>query len=292
MGNFEGVLTALVTPFKNGVIDFSSLGRLIDEQLAADIDGIVVLGTTGESPTVTAAERLELWKFIKQNVGTKLPLLMGTGSNSTEVTRTLTIQAEELGADGALIVTPYYNKPPQRGLVAHYTRVAQAVSLPILLYNVPSRCITSMDIWTLSELSKLPNIVGVKEASGNMDFGRQISEQCGNDFLLTSGDDGSFLSLAEVGGRGVISVMSNLAPHLMKAMWQQMKDKTSSAEAIFAPVRELNDFLYCEANPIPLKQALFEKGLIDSNELRLPLVPLAEERRVQLKTLLQGAGIL
>lgn len=290
MKKFSGVITALVTPFRGGEIDYKSLANLLDDQLAANIDGLVVLGTTGESPTVESTERVQLWRFIKDRVGTKAPLIMGTGTNSTSSTIQLTQLAEELGADAALVVTPYYNKPPQRGLVQHFTKVAEAVNIPILLYNVPSRTITSLDLDTIIHLSKLERIVGIKEATGNMELGKSIHRSCQQDFLLTSGDDATFLHLAAVGGAGVISVLSNLAPRAMKRMWEEVNNG-AQAEVIFAPYRPLNEYLYCEANPIPIKRALAEKGLLASDELRLPLISLPEDKSQHLKELMKGAQL-
>ncbi len=292
MGNFNGVLTALVTPFANGAIDYESLENLLSEQMKAGVDGLVVLGTTGESPTVEAHERRPLWQFIKERVAGHLPLILGTGTNSTQTTIQLTREAEDWGADGALVVTPYYNKPPQRGLYQHFASVAKSVRLPILLYNVPSRTITSLDVETVAALAKIPNICGIKEATGNIEVARRLREQCGADFLITSGDDGTFLELASVGGGGVISVLSNLAPAEMKRMWLMVKDEGQEAGQVFARYAELNAYLYCEANPIPIKRALYEKGILASPELRLPLVELEEGKVDKLRSLMKSVELL
>lgn len=292
MKDFSGVYTALLTPFKNGAIDWPSLNRLLRAQLDGGINGIVVCGTTGESPTLSDEEKSELFKYIKAEVAGQVPLMMGTGTNCTKKTIEATQKAEKLGADAALVVVPYYNKPPQRGLFQHYQKIAESSSLPIVLYNVPSRTITKLELDTICELSQLPNIVGIKEATGDLEFGRQIVKQSRPGFLLTSGDDGSFLQLINAGAKGVISVASNIVPKLFSDWCARARKGDSSALDEFTKFADLNSYLYVEANPIPVKMAAHLLDLIDSPELRLPLVTLSEPYKMELKKKIEQAGLL
>ena len=209
---FSGVFTALITPFKGGAVDWNSLKRLVHAQLDGGIKGFVINGTTAESPVLEESERDEIFRFIRKEVGTEFPLVMGTGSNSTAKTIRDTKRAQELGAAGVLVVVPYYNKPPQRGLFQHFQKVAECTSLPVMLYNVPSRTITRLELDTVVELSRISNIVGIKEASGDIGLAKNLVEQCEPGFLVTSGDDGSFIDLVGAGGRGIISVASHIMP--------------------------------------------------------------------------------
>lgn len=292
MKDFSGVFTALLTPFKDGNIDWPSLRRLIRGQLDGGISGLVVCGTTGESPVLSEEEKAELFKFIRSEVAGQVPLMMGTGTNCTVKTVEATRAAEKLGADAALVVVPYYNKPPQRGLFQHYQRVAECSALPVVLYNVPSRTITKLELETIRELSCLPNIVGIKEATGDLEFGRKIVQECRKDFLLTSGDDGSFLQLIDVGSKGVISVASNIVPKLFSDWCARARKGDVSVHEEFAKFTELNNYLYVEANPIPVKMASHLLGVIDSPELRLPLVTLSEPCRAEMKRKMEQAGLL
>ncbi|MBX3041874.1 MAG: 4-hydroxy-tetrahydrodipicolinate synthase [Bdellovibrionaceae bacterium] len=293
MNRFKGVFTALITPFQNGKIDFTSLEKLIDQQLSGGVDGFVVNGTTAESPTLSEDEVSELFAFIRKKVGAKVPLILGTGSNSTADTVAATKLAEQWGADAALVVVPYYNKPPQRGLFAHFKTVADSTRLPIILYNVPGRTITSLDLDTIQRLSEVKNIIGIKEASGKIDFASEIRKSCGKDFVLLSGDDGTYAKFLEVGGDGVISVASHILPKAFsrwtKAAHQgdagtSLKELPQYAKAI--------DLLFVEANPIPVKKALQLMKVIDRAELRLPLVEMDEKLAVSLKEEMVRCGIL
>lgn len=292
MKDFSGVFTALLTPFKNGAIDWPSLKRLVRAQLDGGIDGIVVCGTTGESPTLSEDEKSELFRFIRSEVAGQVPLMMGTGTNCTRQTIEATQKAEKLGADAALVVVPYYNKPPQRGLFQHYQRIAECSSLPVVLYNVPSRTITQLELDTICELSELPNVIGIKEATGDLEFGRRIIGKARPGFLLTSGDDGSFLQLIGVGAQGVISVASNFAPKLFADWCARARKGEIGALDEFAKFSDLNSYLYVEANPIPVKMAAHLLGLIDSPELRLPLVTLSEPYKMELKKKIERMGLL
>lgn len=279
MKNFKGVLTALITPFQNQKVDFESLGRLVDFQIKEGVQGFVINGTTAESPTLTAPEREKIFQFVRERVGKNFPLVMGTGSNSTVKTVEESKEAERLGADAILVVVPYYNKPPQRGLLEHFKAVADATNIPNILYNVPSRTITFLELETIKKLSEHPNILGIKEASGNIEFDQQIRKSCGESFLLLSGDDGTYDEFMAAGGDGVISVASHILP---KAMLEKRAREN----------RDLIDMLFVEANPIPVKKALHLMGLIQSPECRLPLVTLADVHADKLKKLMKQKGLL
>jgi len=279
MKKLSGVLTAVVTPFNQNKVDFISLEKILKHQISFGIDGFILNGTTGESPTLSEEEVKEIFHFVKKKISTQTPVIVGTGSNSTEKTIELTKKAEKMGADAALIVVPYYNKPPQRGLFEHFKAIAEQTNIPIILYNVPSRTVTSLELETIKKLSKLPNIIGIKEATGDIEFAKKIRQTCGNEFLLLSGDDGSYDEFAKVGGDGVISVASHIIP-------SAMKEKRASE------YRTLIDLLFCESNPIPVKMALFMMGLIQSPELRLPLVAMSEQNKEKLKLEMKIKGIL
>jgi 4-hydroxy-tetrahydrodipicolinate synthase len=291
MNLFSGVITALVTPFKGGRIDIKSFQRLMRFQLDHGIQGFVIAGTTGESPNLTGEERRELFDCAKSFVGGQVPVLVGTGSNSTAQTVLWTKEAEDWGADGALIVTPYYNKPPQRGLIEHYKAVANATSLPILLYNVPGRTGVEMSVETIEQLSQVKNIVGVKEATGNLSFLRELVARVHQDFSLISGDDGTCVEFMRLGGVGVISVLSHLIPKALVALCSRAR-KGEDVNHEFLNYAHLIELLFVEANPIPVKAALQMMGIIESDELRLPLVRMATPLRSQLHFALQNMGAL
>lgn len=292
MKSFDGIYTALITPFQNGNVDFTSLKKLIRFQLDKKINGFVVGGTTAESPTIAASEKEKIFSFVKTEVAGAVPLIMGTGSNSTQDTIEASKKAEEWGADGVLVVVPYYNKPPQRGLVAHFTAVAKSISIPVILYNVPGRTITSLSVESVKTLSEVSNIVGIKEASGDIEFGRQIHQACGTEFLLTSGDDGTWLQLCTVGARGTISVLSHVAPLHMVEQLEKLNRGDMAALKDAEKFNDLIKLLFIEANPIAVKAALKMMGIIASDELRLPLVPLAEEYRDMLKRALSRVELI
>lgn len=279
MPKWQGVITALITPFKNGKVDYSSLERLLESQIREGVNGFVVHGTTGESPTLSNVERKEVYDFVRSHVPKDMRLLVGTGSNSTEKTIQASKEAEAWGASGLLVVVPYYNKPPQRGLVQHFTAVADQVNIPVLLYNVPGRTIVSLDLDSVVQLSRHPRIEGIKEASGNLELARKIREACGPEFSLLSGDDGTADEFQRQGGDGVISVVSHILPRATK-------------EKKLSEYKEIVDLMGCEANPIPVKMALHLMGIIDSPELRLPLVELAPHWKEKLSGALKKAGLL
>lgn len=279
MKKFSGVITAIITPFKNDNVDFDSLEKLVQQQLKDGVQGFVVHGTTGESPTVTGAERKKIFDFIKAKVPKNFPLIVGTGSNSTAQSIELSKEAEKWGADAVLLVVPYYNKPPQRGLLEHFKAIASSVQIPSILYNVPGRTITALELETIKKLSEHPSIIGIKEASGNVDFAKQIRQACGESFVLLSGDDGTYDDFMKAGGDGVISVASHIIPQAF------LKREASK----YLP---LIDLLFCEANPIPVKMALHLMGTISSAECRLPLVTLSETNKEKLKKAMSEKGLL
>lgn len=292
MKDLTGVYTAIVTPFLNGEIDFESLKKVIRFQLDGSINGLVICGTTGESPTLSDIEKEKVFRFVKAEVAGQVPLMMGTGTNSTSESIRATQAAESWGADAALVVVPYYNRPPQRGLFSHYQKIAQCSNLPIMLYNVPSRTITQLELETVVELSRVPNVIGIKEASGDLEFGRQIVQGSNRDFVLTSGDDATFIDLISVGSKGVISVASNILPRQFSEWCSQTRKGEVQPRVEFEKFRSLNSNLYVEANPIPIKMALALMGIIRSPEMRLPLVTLAEPKINELKVKLAEVGLV
>ena len=290
--DLSGVFTALVTPFKDGAVDFPSLKKLLRQQLDGGVNGFVISGTTGESPTLSEDEKKSIFDFVRAETGGKVPLVVGTGTNSTSDTVEATKAAARWGADAALVVVPYYNKPPQRGLFQHFQKVAECSDLRVILYNVPGRTITKLELETIAELSRLENVVGIKEATGDVEFGRQVIEECGEEFLVTSGDDGTFLDLIGVGGEGVISVAAHILPKEFSTWRKRAMGGDAGARDEFTKYNELNSYLYCEANPIPIKMALHLMGLIASPELRLPLVRLGEPQTAELKKKMIAVGLL
>ncbi len=290
---FEGIFTALVTPFDQQKVDFESLKKLVEWQLEMGVDGFVVNGTTAESPTLTSEEVEQVWSKVKSWVPADFPLILGTGSNSTAETIVKTKKALELGAAGALVVVPYYNKPPQAGLIQHFKQVADsAKELPIVLYNVPGRTVISMSAETVIELSKCNNIVGIKEASGDMEQAHEIIKKCSKDFVTTSGDDVSCLDQMLIGGKGVISVISHIIPKELKTLSLQAREGQKQANKEYQKYSELNQLIGCEPNPIPVKMALHQMGLIKSPELRLPLVEMSEGNSLRLKNCLMSLGVI
>lgn len=287
-----GVHTALITPFLKGEIDWVSLKKLVRQQIDGGVQGIVVCGTTGETPTLSSEEKTKLFEYIKSEVADAVTLVMGTGSNSTSETIQATRLAKQLGATAALVVVPYYNKPSQTGLIQHFTKVANEGGLPIILYNVPSRTISKLEAESIQELAKVPGIIAIKEATGNIELGQMIASE--TSLMLASGDDESCMKLAGVGGRGVISVISHLIPKEMTAIFgRAITVENDSAVSEWAKrFGSLNRDLYCEANPIPLKYALHKIGLIASAELRLPLTELDMNLRSVVDHALKAGGLL
>ena len=293
MKNLKGVFTALVTPFKNEKVDFESLEKLVDAQMQGRVDGFVINGTTAESPTLKKSEREEIYQLIRKKVGSTKTLIFGTGSNDTETTIKDSLQAEELGADALLVVVPYYNKPPQRGLVAHFKKVASATKLPVLLYNVPGRTITSLSADSVAELSQVKNIVGIKEATGDLQLMKDIQKKVPPEFILLSGDDGTYIDFLKAGGHGVISVTAHLFPEAMKRWYEMvLSGKSDQAAKEFENYKKLTDLMFVEANPIPVKAALQMMKIIKQDDLRLPLVALEEKWRKPIQDELKKLALL
>lgn len=291
MKDFKTTITALVTPFKNDRLDIESLSRLLDHQIKNGVRGFVVNGTTGESPTLKKEEIAEAFRLVKSK-GPDLLCIVGTGSNDTEKTIKDSQWAQELGADAVLVVVPYYNKPPQRGLVAHFKAVASAVKIPVILYNVPGRTITKLDVSSIEELAKVSNIKVIKEASGDIEIAREIAKKCAALDLL-SGDDGTYVEFLNAGGNGVISVASHVIPAQM-VQWKKwvQEGQVEKARADIKKYSKLIDLLFVEANPIPVKKALQLMNIIESAELRLPLVELADHHTQLLKQEMQSLEII
>lgn len=291
-GDFSGVLTALVTPFKRGKVDFQSLKNILKHQLDGGAQGFVVNGTTGESPTLERQEVEKIFKFVRKQSDNAVPLLLGTGTNATRSAIEQTRFAKKLKADGALVVVPYYNKPPQRGLLAHYTEISKSVKIPIILYNVPGRTVINLSIETVVALAKLKNIVGIKEASGQIAAVQQLLPQVPAQFLLSSGDDASCMNFMLSGGQGVISVISHVIPRELRQLSDRARSGDKQAAEVYKKYDRLNQLLGLEANPIPVKMALYLMGLIASPELRLPLVQLEEDNKKKLEAELKSLGII
>ncbi len=291
--SFKGVTSALPTPFLNKKIDYNSLTKLVEHQLKNGINGFVVNGTTAESPTLTWEEVQKLYSRVREISGTRVPIILGTGSNSTEQTIETTKKAQGLGADAALVVVPYYNKPPQRGLVAHFSEVAENTALPIILYNVPGRTITGMSIETVIELAKIKNIFAIKEASGDIEFDKNLKTKLPVEFVMLSGDDPTYIDFLKLGGSGLISVMSNAITAACTKWCSLAHDKKwADAEADFARYKNLIRLMYVEANPIPLKWMLYKMGLFTSPEMRLPLVSLDQKFHPEIENELKKLEVI
>jgi 4-hydroxy-tetrahydrodipicolinate synthase len=290
---FAGTYTAIVTPFKNGKIDEPALERLVKAQIKGGVDGIVPVGTTGESPTLNYEEHVDVIALSVKFAAGKIKVLAGTGGNSTSEAIYLTQHAEKVGADGSLQVAPYYNKPTQEGLFQHFHAVARATKLPIMLYSVPGRCGIEIGIDTVNRLAHdSVNIVGIKEAGGNADRVSQLRAVLGKDFVILSGDDSLTLPFMSVGAQGVISVASNVIPreiaHLVKAY---AMGKPAVALKLHEKYFPLFKDLFIETNPLPVKAALAMMGMMHE-EFRLPLVPMSTKNREILKATLKVCGVL
>lgn len=289
---FKGSMVALVTPMReDGAIDRDSLADLIEWHIEAGTAALVAAGTTGEAPTLETREHVEFLSMFVDIAAGRIPVIAGTGSNSTAQTLSLTSKAADLGVDACLLVVPYYNKPGQEGLYRHYRHIAEAVKLPILLYNVPGRTVADLLPETVERLAKLTSIVGIKEATGNLERAREIRSRCGKDFVLLSGDDATSCEFMLAGGDGVISVTANVAPGAMAKMCAAaLSGDRATAEAADAPLAGLHKALFVEANPIPVKWALHAMGRIPPG-IRLPLTPLAPAGQETVRGALAQAGI-
>lgn len=289
---FKGAITAIVTPFRNGKVDEKALRELIEFQIANGVNGIVPCGTTGESSTLSHKEHDKVIEITIDAVKKRVPVIAGTGSNSTDEAIRLTKHAYEAGADGALMVCPYYNRPSQEGLYRHFKMVAEAVPIPIVPYNIASRTGVNLEPATLARLAEIENIVGVKEASGSIKQMNEVIRLCGPDFSVLSGDDLFTLPLMAMGGTGVISVVSNVAPADVAALAAAVEARNmKKARSLHYKMSLLIDALFIETNPVPVKAALAMMGKIEY-EVRLPLAKLAEGNYNKLKQALIGYGLI
>ena len=290
---FKGAFTALVTPFANGVVDEEAYRNLIEWQVESGINGVVPCGTTGESATLSHAEHKQVIQICVDQVKGRVPVLAGAGSNNTAEAVELARFAKEAGADGALLITPYYNKPTQEGLYQHFKRIAAEVSMPYILYNVPSRTSVNLLPATVARLYKdIPDVLGIKEATGDLNQVSQVLEKCGPDFQVLSGDDFTVLPLLSVGGCGVISVVSNILPDKMSAMttaW--FAGDIPTARKLHFELAPFSRMMFLETNPIPVKTALSLMGRLKL-ELRLPLVPMGEANAETLRAFLKDQGTI
>lgn len=289
---FKGCATAIATPFTETGVNFDEFGKLIDFQISEGIDALVVCGTTGESATMTDTERKETMKFAVDRVAKRVPVILGTGSNCTKNAIDLTKYAELIGADGALVVTPFYNKTTQDGLIKHYEAIASSTTLPIIVYSVPSRTGVNVTPNTCLELSKIPNIVGIKEASGNLSQVAEIAALCGDNLHIYSGNDDQVLPTLSLGGKGVISVISNIAPKKFTTMVHDFfNGDIEKATKVQLESIELINALFIEVNPIPVKSALNMIGY-NFGIPRLPLVELSNKNKLILENALKNYGLL
>ncbi len=289
---FKGCATAIATPFLDNGVNFDEFGKLIDFQILNGIDAIVVCGTTGESATMTDTERKDTMKFAIEKVNKRVPVILGTGSNCTATAVELTKYAESIGADGALVVTPYYNKTTPAGLLKHYEVIANSTNLPIIVYSVPSRTGVNISSKTCLELSKIENIVGIKEASGNLSQVAEIASLCGDNLHIYSGNDDLVLPTLSLGGKGVISVISNIAPKKFSSMVHYFfNGEIEKATKLSLESIELINALFCEVNPIPVKEALNILGY-NFGIPRLPLVKLSKENRLILQNAMKNYGLI
>ena len=290
---FTGAAVAIITPMNtDGSVNYDELGRIIDDQIAHSTDAIVICGTTGESPTLTDEEHTECIRYTVKKVAGRVPVIAGTGSNDTKYAIWLSQQAEADGADALLLVTPYYNKTSQAGLLAHYTAIADAVHIPCILYNVPSRTGCNLTPATLAELAKHPNINAVKEASGNISHVAEIAAACGDSLNIYSGNDDQIVPLLALGGKGVISVVSNVKPELVHNCCKAFFDgDTAKARQLQLEMLPLADALFCEVNPIPVKYAMNVLGW-EAGECRLPLVEPSEAHKEYIEKALRAEGLI
>lgn len=291
--NLEGSIVALVTPFTaDGDVDFEALGRLVDFHLEAGTDAILTLGTTGESSTMTDAEDDAVCAFVVERVSGRIPVIAGSGSNSTQTMLAKSLSYQRLGADGLLIITPYYNKANEEGIYRHLATVADAVDVPCIVYNIPGRTGCSVSVRNVERLAEHGNIMGIKEASGSISYASDIAHVLGPDFRMYSGNDDMVVPLLSLGASGVISVWANVQPalvHEMVAAW--FAGDVARARQIQIEGLPLVHALFSEVNPIPVKEALAQMGMLEGN-YRLPLCPMADATRAHLTETMKGAGLL
>lgn len=289
---FSGTLTALITPFRNGEVDVEALEGLVEFQIQQGVSGLVPCGTTGETPCLSEEEDRLVVETVVRVANGRVPVIAGTGSNSTDMAIRYTKMAEEAGADGSLQVAPYYNKPTQEGLYRHFATIAENTSLPIILYNIPSRTGVTISAETTARLAEIPNIVGTKEATHSMDLASDIRRLCGEEFCILSGDDSLTLPIMALGGRGVISVASNVAPAAVSELTKALLDGDyGRGRELHYELLPLFRALFIETNPIPVKTAASLLGLC-SDEMRLPMQPMGGENLRRLQEVLEQKGHL
>ncbi|MFJ1254643.1 4-hydroxy-tetrahydrodipicolinate synthase [Cupriavidus sp. CuC1] len=293
MTQINGSIVAIVTPMQeDGSLDFPALRALVDWHVAEGTDGIVIVGTTGESPTVNVDEHCELIRVAVEQADKRIPIIAGTGGNSTKEAIELTAFAKQVGADASLQVVPYYNKPTQEGMYRHFRTIAEAVELPVVLYNVPGRTVADMQHDTILRLAQVPGIIGVKEATGNIDRAAQLIKDAPEGFAIYSGDDPTAIALMLLGGHGNISVTANVAPRKMHELCVgALKGDAITARRIHMELVALNKAMFVEANPIPVKWALQQMGKMQGG-IRLPLTPLSTEYHEAVRKALSAAGLL
>jgi len=293
MNMISGSIVAIVTPMhEDGSLDLAGMRRLVDFHVQEGTDAIVVVGTTGESPTVNVEEHHELIRLVVEHAADRVPVIAGTGANSTAEAIEMTVFARQAGASAALSVVPYYNKPTQEGLYRHFRAIAEAVDIPLILYNVPGRTVADMSNDTTLRLAQIPNVVGVKDATGSIDRGCELIARAPDGFAVYSGDDPSACALILLGAQGNISVVANVAPRLMHEMCAAaLKGDLVKARELRFRLLGLHRQLFCEANPIPVKWACQELGLIKEG-IRLPLTPLSPECHERVRLAMRQAGLL
>ncbi|MNK12681.1 4-hydroxy-tetrahydrodipicolinate synthase [compost metagenome] len=289
----QGSLVAIVTPMHaDGSLDLPGLRKLIDWHIAEGTDGIVIVGTTGESPTVSVDEHCELIRVAVEHTAKRIPVIAGTGGNSTSEAIELTQFAKDVGADASLQVVPYYNRPTQEGMYQHFKKIVESVDLPAILYNVPGRTVADMSNDTILRLSKVPGVIGVKDATGNIGRGTELLRLARKDFFVYSGDDATAMALMFCGAKGNISVTANIAPRAMHQLCDAaMNQRVAEAVEINNKMIPLHTKLFIEPNPVPLKWAMAELGLIPSG-MRLPIVPLAAEYHDIVRAAMRESGVL
>ncbi len=289
---FEGSIVALITPFKDGEVDYESLGKLIDFHIDNGTDAVLVCGTTGESPTLTFEEHDRVVEFAVKHAGGRIKVIAGTGANATHEAVHLTAHAKEVGADGALLVVPYYNKPTQEGLYRHFATVAEEVDIPILIYNIPSRTGVEIAVDTIYRLvSDYPNIVGSKESTPNMDRISELRKRLGDSFSILSGDDSLTLPMMALGAKGVVSVANNVVPKEIKLLTELAKEGDfKKARELHYHLHDLFKVLFIETNPIPVKTACWMLGMCEK-EFRLPMCEMKPENEQKLREVLKGYNL-
>lgn len=289
---FKGSIVAIVTPFKNGAVDEEKLRELVEFQIVNGTDGIVPCGTTGESSTLDYEEHDRVIEIVVQQVGKRVPVIAGTGSNSTREAIDMTEHAKKLGADGALLVTPYYNKPSQEGLYRHYMAVADAVALPQILYNVPGRTSVNLLPETVARLAEHPNIVAIKEATGSLQQGSEVLALCGDKIDVLSGDDFITFPLMACGAKGVISVVANIMPKEVAALVDAFfAGRMEEARQLHLKLLKISNAMFIETNPVPVKTAVALMGKA-SDEVRLPLAPMSDANKAKLAAIMKEYGLI